>query len=256
MILVPVPASLLAPDGPAADAAQVITVELIALLVSLRERITAIETGIEQALAAHADAPVFTSLPRSGSVRAATLLAEIGDARGRFPTDEALAAAAGISPSTRASGRARYVVFRRGCNHRLRQAVVDFADGSRQANPLGPGRRPPGPSPRAQPRPRRPGAGPPLVAHHLALLDRPHPLPTQLPSGPHRPAPGPEPAAQRHPRGHAAGLLIRADVVLDSGSRAAARRRCPGWQATRRAPAWTPTRTAAHSPRRERPPPG
>jgi hypothetical protein len=26
-------------------------------------------------------------------------------------------------------------VFRRGCNHRLRQAVVDFADGSRPANP-------------------------------------------------------------------------------------------------------------------------
>jgi len=25
-------------------------------------------------------------------------------------------------------------VFRRGCNHRLRQALVDFADGSRQGN--------------------------------------------------------------------------------------------------------------------------
>ena len=123
------------PDGPAADAAEVITVELIALLTSLRERITAIEARIDHALAAHADAAVFTSLPRSGSVRAATLLAEIGDARGRFPTDEALAAAAGISPSTRASGRAHYVAFRRGCNHRLRQAVVDFADGSRAANP-------------------------------------------------------------------------------------------------------------------------
>nr|WP_239028157.1 transposase [Pseudonocardia acidicola] len=31
------------------------------------------------------------------------MLAEIGDARGRFPTDDALAAAAGVSPSTRAS---------------------------------------------------------------------------------------------------------------------------------------------------------
>jgi transposase len=88
-----------------------------------------------QALAAHADATVFPSLPRSGTVRAATLLAEIGDARGHFPTDEALAAAAGISPSTRACGRSRYVAFRRGGNHRLRQALVDFVDGSRQANP-------------------------------------------------------------------------------------------------------------------------
>lgn len=123
------------PEGPAADAAETITLELIALLRSLRERITALETRIEQALGGHTDQAIFTSLPRSGSVRAATMLAEIGDARGRYPTDEALAAAAGISPSTRASGRAHHVVFRRGCNHRLRQTLVDFADGSRQANP-------------------------------------------------------------------------------------------------------------------------
>ena len=123
------------PEGPATDAAEAITVELVALLGSLRERISALEDRIAAALAAHADQAIFTSLPRSGSVRAATLLAEIGDARGRYPTDDALAAAAGISPSTRASGRSRYVVFRRGCNRRLRQAVVDFADGSRAANP-------------------------------------------------------------------------------------------------------------------------
>jgi transposase len=75
------------PDGPATDAGEVITLELVALLTSLRERITALETGIDLALAAHADAAVLTSLPRSGTVRAATLLAEIGDTRGRFPTD-------------------------------------------------------------------------------------------------------------------------------------------------------------------------
>ena len=123
------------PDGPAADAAEVITLELVALLTGLRDRITALEAHIERALAAHVDAAVFTSLPRSGTVRAATMLAEIGDARGRYPTDDALAAAAGISPSTRASGRAHYVAFRRGCNHRLRQAIVDFADASRAAHP-------------------------------------------------------------------------------------------------------------------------
>lgn len=123
------------PEGPAADAAQVITAELVALLRSLKERIAAIEAHIEHALAAHADGEVFTSLPRSGRVRAATLLAEIGDARGRYPTDDALAAAAGISPSTRASGRSHYVAFRRGCNYRLRQALVDFADGSRAGHP-------------------------------------------------------------------------------------------------------------------------
>jgi transposase len=123
------------PDGPAADAAEAVTLQLVALLVSLRERIAALEDSIAQALNAHADAQVFTHLPRAGTVRAATLLAEIGDARGRYPSEEALAAAAGVSPSTRASGRARAVVFRQGCNRRLRQALVDFADGSRQASP-------------------------------------------------------------------------------------------------------------------------
>ena len=87
------------PDGPAAaDAAETVTLELVALLPSLRERITTLENHIEHALAAHPDQAVFTSLPRSGRVRAATLLAEIGDARGRYPTDDALAATAGIPP--------------------------------------------------------------------------------------------------------------------------------------------------------------
>ncbi len=105
--------------------------------VTLRARIKVLDKQIEHAPAAHADAAVFTSLPRAGTVRAATLLAEIGDARGRFLTEEALAAAAGVSPSTRASGRSRMVVFRHGCNRRLRQAVVDFADGSRKRQSLG-----------------------------------------------------------------------------------------------------------------------
>ena len=38
---------------------------------------------IKEALASHPDAPVVTSLPRAGRIRAAALLAEIGDARGR-----------------------------------------------------------------------------------------------------------------------------------------------------------------------------
>jgi transposase len=122
-------------EGAAADAGETITVQLVALLQGLKERIKALEQHIAQALAAHVDAAVFTSLPRSGTVRAATLLAEIGDARGRFPTEDALAAAAGVSPSTRASGRSRAVVFRYGCNRRLRQALVDFADGSRKGSP-------------------------------------------------------------------------------------------------------------------------
>ncbi len=57
-------------------------------------------------LDAHPDGPIFRSLPRAGTIRAAALLAEIGDCRGRFPDPE-LAAAAGVAPSTRSSGRHR-----------------------------------------------------------------------------------------------------------------------------------------------------
>ncbi|MDT7697525.1 MAG: transposase [Pseudonocardiales bacterium] len=54
-------------------------------------QIDALSEAIREQRAAHIDGHIFTSLPRSGTVRAARLLAEIGDARGRFPTPEALA---------------------------------------------------------------------------------------------------------------------------------------------------------------------
>ena len=78
---------------------------------------------------------IFTSLPRSGTVRAARLLAEIGDCRARFPTPESLACLAGVAPSTRQSGKLRAVGFRWACDKQLRDAVTDFAGDSRHANP-------------------------------------------------------------------------------------------------------------------------
>ena len=86
-------------------------------------------------LARHPDAVIFTSLPRAGRVRAAALLAEIGDRRERFPTPESLACLAGATPSTRQSGQHRAVSFRYTCDKKLRDALVDFAQDSRRANP-------------------------------------------------------------------------------------------------------------------------
>ena len=77
----------------------------------------------------------MTSLPRSGTIRAARLLAEIGDARGRFPTADALACLAGVAPSTRQSGKVKAVTFRWAADHQLRDALCDFAGDSRHANP-------------------------------------------------------------------------------------------------------------------------
>ena len=112
-----------------------ITHALLAVLTTLAEQIKALSEQIGEQLALHADAHIFTSLPRSGTIRAARLLAEIGDCRARFPTPEALACLAGAAPSTRQSGKIRAVSFRWSCDKQLRDAVTDFAADSRRASP-------------------------------------------------------------------------------------------------------------------------
>lgn len=112
-----------------------ITRSLVATLVTLVDQIKTLEQRIAEQLRAHADAHIFTSLPRSGTVRAARLLAEIGDCRARFPTPEALMCLAGVAPSTRQSGKTHIVGFRWSCDKNLRDAVCDFANDSRHANP-------------------------------------------------------------------------------------------------------------------------
>jgi transposase len=112
-----------------------ITSALVAVLTTLTEQIKALSDQISEQLTLHADAHIFTSLPRSGTIRAARLLAEIGDSRARFPTPEALACLAGAAPSTRQSGKSRTTTFRWSCDKQLRDAVTDFAGDSRHASP-------------------------------------------------------------------------------------------------------------------------
>ena len=108
---------------------------LLAVLTELVTQIKALSAQITEQLALHADAHIFTSLPRSGTVRAARLLAEIGDCRARFPDPESLICLAGVAPSTRQSGKHEIVTFRWAVNRQLRDAVCDFAGDSRRAHP-------------------------------------------------------------------------------------------------------------------------
>jgi transposase len=121
--------------GPEGEARGQITLALVAMLGVLNEQIRALDTEIAAAFAAHPGQHIFASLPRSGTVRAASLLAEIGDCRQRFPTNDALAALAGACPSTRQSGKRSQAVFRWSCSKKLRAAVMDFANGSRMSDP-------------------------------------------------------------------------------------------------------------------------
>lgn len=121
--------------GEAGDGYGIVTVQLVDLLTRVRSRIDVLDERIREALELHPDGPIFTSFPRAGTNRAALLLAEIGDCRARFPDESSLAAAAGVAPSTRASGKHWHVSFRRGCNKKLREALIDFAQDSVQASP-------------------------------------------------------------------------------------------------------------------------
>ena len=122
-------------EGIEGDARGLVTRTLLDAIGHLNDRIALLERQIREQLELHPDAHIFTSLPRAGIVRAATLLAEIGDARGRFPTDDALAALAGCAPSTRRSGKLHAVTFRFACDKKLREAIISFADDSRHASP-------------------------------------------------------------------------------------------------------------------------
>jgi hypothetical protein len=124
-----------APRGTTGTDGTATTGAFVAVLSSLAAQIKALDAEIAEQLARHVDAPIFTSLPRSGTFRAARLLGEIGNCRARFPTPESLACLAGVAPSTRQSGKVKHVGFRWAADKQLREAVTDFAGDSRRANP-------------------------------------------------------------------------------------------------------------------------
>jgi transposase len=63
-----------------------VTRALVAVLTCLAAQIKTLAAHIAEQLARHADAHIFTSLPRAGTVRAARLLAEMATAAIASPT--------------------------------------------------------------------------------------------------------------------------------------------------------------------------
>ncbi len=105
------------------------------LLEQLTRTREAYDERIARLLAEHPDGELFRSFPGVGPVLAATLLAEIGEDRGRFPEAAMLLAEAGLAPVTRQSGKTRRVRFRRAASHRLRQAFTWWAFNSLTESP-------------------------------------------------------------------------------------------------------------------------
>jgi transposase len=111
---------------------------VLAMVKVLRTLVTAIkdlDRAVVAHLGEHPDAEIFTSLPRSGRINAAQVLAEWGDCRPAYADAEAVACLAGATPVTKQSGKHTTVSFRWACNKRFRQAICTFADNSRHASP-------------------------------------------------------------------------------------------------------------------------
>src|SRR5947209_1719794 len=87
-------------------------------------------------MTAHPDGQTFGSLfiAADAWLCAATMIAEIGDCRDRYPSYCALAADAGQTPVAVESGKAKHAQFRWACDHRLRAAFCTLADASRRHN--------------------------------------------------------------------------------------------------------------------------
>lgn len=128
-----------APAGLAGDAEQLAKGQLVRALVAVLDplvgQIKQLTAAVGHAVAQIPAGQVVMSFPRAGSVCAAQILAELGDDPQRFPSDDQLAAEAGVAPVTHQSGKSRGVTFRFACNKRLRGALTCFADNSRHESP-------------------------------------------------------------------------------------------------------------------------
>jgi hypothetical protein len=114
-----------------------IVLALVGTLQTMVAQISKLDAQIARALDAHPDAEIFRSFFRSRDsvICAATLLAEIGDSRARYPHRDAIAADSGQAPVAVESGKRKAAKPRWACNKRLRNALAVLAHSTKMWNP-------------------------------------------------------------------------------------------------------------------------
>jgi transposase len=117
------------------EALRDVVLAAVGVLAALNAAVKSLDRSVPAHLGEHPDGKIFTSLPRSGQVNAAQVLAEWGDCRQAYDGPDSVAALAGVTPVTSQSGKHRDVHFRWACNKRFRAAMTTFADNSRHASP-------------------------------------------------------------------------------------------------------------------------
>jgi transposase len=100
--------------------------ELAVEAARTRNRLCALDHDLQTALARHPDAALIQSLPGMGVTLAAEFIAEAGSID-RFPTPDKLAAAAGLAPVLKQSGKVRYLKRAHGANKALERVFFQSA---------------------------------------------------------------------------------------------------------------------------------
>jgi transposase len=100
--------------------------ELAAEALATRTRVIGLDRELEDLLAHHPDAALIRSLPGMGAVLTAELIAAAGNLS-RFRSADALAAAAGIAPVLRQSGKTRFLRRPAGGNKGLKRVFYQSA---------------------------------------------------------------------------------------------------------------------------------
>ena len=107
----------------------------VAVLVTLDEQVKTLEKQVDAHFGRHPDAEIVLSQPGLGPLLGARVLAEFGDAPGRYADAKARKNYAGTSPITRASGKKKVVLARFVHNDRLVDALMSQAFSALAASP-------------------------------------------------------------------------------------------------------------------------
>jgi len=100
--------------------------ELAAEITAGKQRLRALDADMEAALERHPDAALIRSLPGMGVTLTAEFIAEAGSID-RFATPDRLAAAAGLAPVLKQSGKVRYLKRANGGNKALKRVFFQSA---------------------------------------------------------------------------------------------------------------------------------
>ncbi|MEJ7650734.1 MAG: IS110 family transposase [Nakamurella sp.] len=117
------------------DAYGASVLSLVAVIAAMVEQIAVLEAEVNRCFGRHPDAEIITSQPGLGVILGARVLAEFGDAEGRYTDAKARRNYTGTSPITKASGLKRVVLARYARNRRLGDALHQQAFAALTASP-------------------------------------------------------------------------------------------------------------------------